>query len=180
MTDFDGDLVRLVADARAADAARSRSRERNLRTSALTEATLAGVLLDLAERGDRVSVRTEFGRTLSGHVTLVAQDGVVLEGTLGTSYLRFDGIATVRCPASRLLVEPSGDRRPPRSATLAALLADLAPERPRVAIAVTGERALLSGELRAVGSDVVTVAVADGPVYVAARHMSELTVLASG
>jgi hypothetical protein len=180
VTDFDGDLVRLLGDERAADAARARARERNLHASALTDATLAGVLLDAAERGDRLSVHTVFGRALSGHVALVAQDGIVLEGPLGTSYLPFEGIATFRRPSSRPIVEPTGDRRPPRLATIAALLAELAAERPRVAVAVMGERVLVSGELRAVGADVLTITSADGPVHIAARQVSELTVLASG
>jgi len=180
VTDFNGDLARLLADERAADAARSRARERGLRTSALTDATLVGVLLDAAERGDRLSVRTVFGRVLSGHVTVVAQDGIVLEGSLGTSYLRLDGIASFRHPGLRSVTEPTGDRRPPRMASLAALFADLAVDRPRVAVAVTGENGLVTGELRAAGADVVTISAIDGPVYIAARHVSELTVLASG
>ena len=72
---------------------------------------------------------------------------------------------------------PMGD---PRAVTIAALLADVAAERPRVAVAVLGEHALVTGELRAVGADLITIAVADGPLYVAARQVSELTVLASG
>jgi len=180
VTDFDSDFARLVADERAATAAQRRARERNLRAAALTDATLAGVLLDLAERGERVTIRTAFGRSITGHITLVAQDGLVLEGPLGTSYLRFDGIATVRCRDARLPAEPSGDRCPPRAASLAALLAELALERPRVAVAVAGEGSVVNGELRAVGADVVTVNVADAPIYLATRHVSELTVLASG
>ena len=180
MTDFDADLVRLLADERASEAARTRSRERNLRASALTDATLPGVLLDLAERGTRVSLRTVFGRSLAGHVSFVAQDGIVLDGVMGTSYVRFDGIASFRGATGRPLTEPSGGRRPPRATTLVTLLAELAPERPRVAAAVTGERVLLSGELRAVGTDVITISANDWPVHLAARHVSELTVLASG
>jgi len=180
VSDFDADLVRLLAEARASEAARKRSRERNLRAAALTDASLAGVLLDLAEHGARVTVRTVFGRALSGNVTVVAQDGIVLDSTMGRSYVRLDGIAWFRGATPRPLTEPAGDRHPPRAVTLAALLADLAPEHPRVAAAVTGERVLLSGELRAVGADVITIAATDGPMHLAARHVSELTVLASG
>jgi len=180
VSDFDAELIRLLGDERAAEVARARARERNLRASALTDATLAGVVLDAAEAGDRVAVRTVFGRALLGHITLVAQDGVVLEGPLGTSYLPFDGIASFRRPNGPRVAEPAGDRHPPRMATIAALLADLAGERPRVGVAVMGERTLLTGELRAVSADVLTITLADGPVYVAARQVSELTVLASG
>ncbi len=180
MSDFDAELVRLLGDERAAEVAQARARERSLRASALTDATLAGVLLDAAERGDRVAVRTTSGRTIRGEITRVALDGVVLEGSLGTSYVPFAGIASFRAPGTRPVVEPSGDRPPPRTGTLAALLADLAAERPRVALSVAGEQALLTGELRAASADVLTLSRADGPVYVAARHVSELTVLASG
>jgi len=180
VTDFDAEFFRLVGDERTADAARARTRERNLRTSTLTDATLAGLFLDIAERGDTVALRTTFGRALRGHLSLVADDGIVLDGALGTSYLRFDGVATVRILAGRSVLEPSAERTPRRGAAIAALIAAAAVDRPRVAIAVTGEQGLLTGELRAVGSDVVTVAVQDGAVYVATRHVSELTVLASG
>ena len=117
MTDYDGDLVRLLGDERASDAARARSRERDLRLSVLTDATLAGVLLDIAERREPVSVRTAFGRTLRGQVSVVAQDGILLETTVGTSYVRFDGIASFRGSGSRAIAEPSGARNPPRAGT---------------------------------------------------------------
>lgn len=180
VSDFDAELVRLLGDERAADAARTRARERDLRAAALTDATLPGVLLDAAERGDRVAVRTVSGRALQGHIVLVAQDGIVLDGPLGTSYLPFTGIASFRRPQTRAVIEPTGDRPPPRQATITALLAELAPDRPRVAVAVIGEAALVAGELRAASSDVVTITLPEGPLYVAARQVSELTVLASG
>jgi hypothetical protein len=180
VSDYDAALARLLGDERAAEEARMRARERDLRAAAFTDATLPGVLLDAAERGDRVAVRTVSGRTLQGHITLVVRDGLVLVGPLGESYLPFAGIASFRTPHARRAIEPTGDRPPPRNATLTALLAELAPERPRVALAVIGEAALLTGELRAASPDIVTITLAEGPLYVAARQVSELTVLASG
>ena len=49
-----GDLRRWAADARASDAARARSRQRWLRRQAEEESTLAGIALNLAERGTAV------------------------------------------------------------------------------------------------------------------------------
>jgi hypothetical protein len=181
---LDADLARLVADTRIEDAARARVRERNLRAAAVSDATLVGIVLDLAERAEPVTVRTTSGRTLSGRITLVAQDALALDaGRSGTSYVRFAGIASVRRLDGGRTPEPSGDRTPPRAATLAALLGDLAPHHPRVALAVTGEPAVVSGELRAAGVDVVTIRLpGDPPVtaYFATAQLSELTVLASG
>jgi hypothetical protein len=181
---LDADLAELVADARADDAARTRVRERNLRAAAVTDATLVGIVLDLAERADPVTIRTTSGRTLSGRITLVARDAIALEaGPSGTTFVRFAAIASVRRLDGGRAPEPSGDRTPPRAVTLAALLADLAPLHPRVALAVTGEPAVVSGELRAAGVDVVTIRLAGDPAvtaYFATAQLSEVTVFASG
>jgi hypothetical protein len=181
---LDADLAELVADARADDAARTRVRERNLRAAAVTDATLVGIVLDLAERADPVTIRTTSGRTLSGRITLVARDAIALEaGPSGTTFVRFAAIASVRRLDGGRAPEPSGDRTPPRAVTLAALLADLASLHPRVALAVTGEPAVVSGELRAAGVDVVTIRLAGDPAvtaYFATAQLSEVTVFASG
>src|SRR3954449_10120436 len=52
---MDGDLERWAADARAREAADARVRERWLRAQAAEEASLAGVLLALAERRGTVA-----------------------------------------------------------------------------------------------------------------------------
>jgi hypothetical protein len=185
LDDLDAGLARLVGDTRAADAARSRMRERTLRDAAGADATLAGILLDFAEAEARVAARTVFGRTVHGRVAVVASDAVVIESEAGLpTYLRLDGVAWVRRqPGSAPRADVSGDRPPPRTATFSALVGALAGERPRVALAVLGEAALLSGELRAAGSDVLTLRLDGDPpvtVYVALAQVSEVTVLASG
>ncbi|HWC38241.1 MAG TPA: hypothetical protein VG476_06920, partial [Acidimicrobiales bacterium] len=53
-----GEISRWAGDARASDAARGRSRERWLRRQAEEEATLPGIALDLAERGEAVVLKT--------------------------------------------------------------------------------------------------------------------------
>ena len=181
--DLDADLTRLVSDSRAEDAARQRIRERNLRAAAVTDATFSGLLVDLAERGETVALRTAHGRTLTGRITLVARDAIALDSGAGLSYIKLDRITALRRAPGVRADEPSGDRPPPRTTSLAALLADLAPERPRVALVLDGEPALAVGELRAVGVDVLTVRLDGEPpvtAYFAAAQLSELTVLASG
>jgi hypothetical protein len=180
---LDGDLARLIADSRADEASRARQRERHLRAAATTDATLAGLLVDLAERGEPVTLRTTAGRSLTGRIGVVAQDAVVLEIGSGPSIVRLAAVSSIRRAAGERVDEPSGDRVPSRAATLAALLADLAPDRPRIALAVQGEPSLVRGELRAAGIDVLTVTLDGDPpvtVHFATAQVSELTVLASG
>jgi len=183
--DLEADLARLVGDTRTADAVRARIRERNLRVAAGAGATLSGILLDLAEGRTTISARTTFGRTLHGRVTIVASDAVVIETAGGLpTYVRLDAIAWLRRLPGRVPpAAAAGDRPAPRSTTFAALAGELAGERPRVTLAVLGEPAVLSGELVAAGTDVLTVRLDGEPpvtAYVSLAQVSELTVLASG
>jgi len=185
---WDGDLTRLISSVRADDARGSRLRERTLRSAASAEATMGGVLLDLAEGGEQLVIRMTSGRQVRGSIELVALDAVALRTDPGRlSLLRLDAIAWVRrVPGSADAegpTEPAGARPGARTTTFVALAAGLAAERCHVSLAVAGEDRLLTGELRAVGVDVLTVRL-DGasPVtaYFLAPQVSELTVLASG
>jgi hypothetical protein len=175
--DLDGDVTRLIAEERALDAAQARTRERNLRLSASTDATVTGVLVDLAERGDPVVVATTTGRTIRGRIALVARDAVVI----GASYVRLDAVSWFRRLDRDHANEPAGDRPAPRHTTFAALIASIAVDRPRVSLALIGEAAVLHGELCAAGRDVLTVRLDGAPpltTYVAVTAVAELTVLA--
>lgn len=182
------DFRQLVGDARSRDAVRARMRERGLRAAASADATLAGVLMDLAERDEDLAVRTASGRTAAGRVVLVAADAIAVRTVAGlVTYVPLTAVTSVRRrPGDRAHPgedEPGGDRLAPAGTTFATLVADLALDRCRVAMAVAGEGALVIGELRAAGTDVVAVRVdADPPVvaYVALASLSEVTILASG
>src|SRR5204863_961971 len=102
-----GDLGRWAADSRASDAARARTRERWLRRQAAEEATLPGVALDLAERGDAVVLKTTSGRAHRGRLVAVARDVWVLrsdashgsggeDGMAGATFVATDAIASLR------------------------------------------------------------------------------------
>jgi hypothetical protein len=79
--------------------------------------------------------------------------------------------------------EPAGNRKAARPITFAAIVADLAGERARVALTVTGEPALVTGELRSAGAEVVTLRLDGDPpatAHLALAQVSDVTVLASG
>jgi hypothetical protein len=177
-----GDLERWAADARAREAADARVRERWLRAQAEEESSLAGVLLALAERGETVLLTTVSGRRHRGLVAGVGRD--------------FAALATPAGPMTLVRLAVVGDLRvvrdgPQASAAttgaggqlgvhLADVLAQAAGQRPRVS--VQAGAAVVVGDLRTVGSDVLTVR-ADGDagvIYVGLASLSEVSFLASG
>jgi hypothetical protein len=192
-----GDLGRWGGDVRASDAANARSRERWLRRQAAEEATLPGVALDLAERGDAVVLKTTSGRAHRGRLVAVARDVWVLrsdsshgsggeDGMAGATFVATDAIASLRAQpgaTGKPALEAGGARPVPLAASMADMLIELAVEHPRVRVVVLGEPEAMVGELRSVGVDVATLRVAGEPpstVYVRLGSVSELSVLGSG
>ncbi len=171
----DDPLVRLLDEARASDVGATRDRERWLQRQAEEGATLAGSLLDLAERRSAVAVRTSSGRVSRGEVMAVGSDFVALGGPSGPmTCVRLAAIASVRPSRAERHVAATGRRPPPLDLLLVEVLAGLAPERPRAALMAGGE--LVAGELRSVGADVVTLRLDGDPAsvcYVAAAAISE-------
>lgn len=152
-------LHRLVADAAAGVAARDRAHERVLRETAAMEATLAGVVLDLAEQGTPVVVRTAAGRNHRGRVIGVGTGALALRDEGRPPVL----IAMAAVTSVRPHTEPrnrprdvAGGRPAPLDLSMLRLLGGLAEERPRVQVSCAGEEPF-AGELRSVGVDLVTV-----------------------
>ena len=153
-------LEAMLADAVAAEAARERSADRLLRQAAAEEATFAGVLVDLAERGERVAVRTAGGRVHRGVVRAVGLDFVVVQPEAGDGdgppvFVRLAAVTSVRTEDTP--ADVTGNRRPPLAASLAAVLGGLAPDRPHVQVGIAGEGAYISGELVSAGFDVLVL-----------------------
>ena len=207
------DVARGAAEARARDAADARVRERWLRRSAEEEAELAGVLLDLAEGGVAAAVTTSSGRRHAGRVAAVGADFVAVrtDGDR-TTLVALAALASVRVnglgragtqpglrsgtqPALRSGTQPalrSGTQPALRSGTqpgerrsvavsMADVLAHAAGRRPRVQVHC-GE-ATVAGELRSVGTDVVTLRTdgePPGQAYVSLASVSEISLLDSG
>lgn len=176
-------LRHLVADASAEQAARERVHERSLRTVAEAEATFVGIAIDLAERGVAITVKTSAGRTHWGSLVGAGRDFLVLDdparppvivATAAIASLRpqpADGVSAVR--------DVAGARAAPLEVGLAGLLARWAAERPRVQVTPSGDEPI-TGELRAVGLDVVTLRL-DGParavVHVPISAVTDITLL---
>lgn len=147
------DLSRQLAEWSAAEAAAERSRERSLRQQAAESATLAGLFIDMAERGETVAVvlaGTSGNR--AGEVTSVGADFVVLDRT----FIPFAAIASVRGPKA------AGDRTA-HGLTFLAALSRLAEDRPDVAVTVDGGD-VVSGELQAASDELLTLSTAWVPL----------------
>lgn len=152
-------LHRLVADASADDAARERARERVLRETAALEATFAGVVLDLAEQGVTVVVRTSAGRTHRGRVIGVGTGALALRDEGRPPVLvAMAAVTSVRPQpgAERRAGDVAGGRPAPLDLSMLELLGSLAEEHPRVQLSSAGEEPV-AGELRSVGVDLVTL-----------------------
>ena len=188
-------LERWAADARAREAAEARARERWLRTQAEEDARLAQVLAGLAERRAPAVATTTTGHSVNGRVTAVGEDFLALSGPAGRltliplaalAWVRPSGGFQGRRRAVALGPDPAEggteDELPGgTSATLVDVLSHAAAERPRVSLRVAG--ATLTGELRAVGLDVLVVETSGEPAslaYVRLQSLSDISLLTSG
>lgn len=154
-------LVELVDEGRTGDTVGARGRERALRRAAQEGATLAGLLVDLAERESPVVLRTVSGRRHHGVLVAVGADYCVVRSHSGAeAHLRLDAIATLHPHRGERHALPAGDRHPVVDLLLIEVLGRVVDERPRLVL-VTASGDQVAGELRSVGADVVTL-VLDG------------------
>lgn len=177
----DAGLVTGLATLAADEAVRDRVRARSLGRQAAEEGTFAGVLQDLAERGRPVLVHLQSGRRHRGEIVAVGRDFVILR--LGTG--RETAIAVTAVTGVRTLAEErttSGDRVASSLVTLAEVLAALVDERARVLVVGLDADQAVTGELRAVGRDVLTVRLdsGGGTAYVALDSVTEISLVESG
>jgi hypothetical protein len=177
------ELARWAGEARAAETARGRSRERWLRHQAAEEATFTGLALDLAERRCGIDVRTVNGRTVRGALVAVARDFWVLDSDGVPRFVAAPFVVSVRPLPGSDGGEATSDRADVLDMRLLDALTAIAGDRPRVQLAVVGDTELVTGELRAVGADVLTIRPDGGsrqPVYVALSGVIECSILGSG
>lgn len=146
-------------DPRIAASAAARSRRRWLRQQAAESSTMAGVLLTLAEHVDPVTVRCG-PWTHRGRLRTVTEALVIVERPDGIALLPTTSIAALEAPAA-----VADERAPGPGPDLAAVLAALVPERPRVRL-LLGDETSVTGTLVGVGKDVATVRLASTAVIV--------------
>jgi hypothetical protein len=145
-----------LADARVESSADARAKEHWLRAAADADATFAGILLDLAERAVGVAVATVAGRRLHGVVVVLGADFFALRVASGGEVLvALRAIASVRTAPT--VGVAGGERVVTTGLRLQDVLGALAAERARVRLVVLDGGEVVSGELRSVGQDVVTL-----------------------
>jgi hypothetical protein len=174
-----GQLRRWAAEARVARSVDERRRSAWLARQPDGRTDLAALLVAVAERTRPVVVEMLDGRRHRGSPAAVGRDVVELRTDQGTIVLvSLAAIASIRVAGPDL-----GDVAPTPSPTtpLAAELARLAEDRPRVRAVVLGAAAPITGTLVAAGPHVVTVRLDGGDVaYVPLAALAEVSVPESG
>jgi hypothetical protein len=177
----DAALQRALDEARADVLAEERSRQRWLRQQAEQSAAFAGTLLALLERGVPVACATTSGALHRGRLTGVSGTVLALRTAGGRVWIRLDAITTVQAEHGHHLPPADDDRALPEDGGLAAILAALAEDRPRLTLRFAGAAHPVTGELRAVGADVATLAGGDRTTsYVRLASVTEVSLLESG
>ncbi len=153
------EFARWAAQDRASAAAESRQRSRWLGQQASETATMAGILLDLAERTNAV-VLCAGGQTFRGALVGVGKDFCAVDEAERSVVVRLGAVTTVRAhddEGSAPTDGPTaGDRVPPLAMGFVDTLTALASERNHVGMVLADGRRL-SGDLVAVGTDVVSL-----------------------
>jgi hypothetical protein len=171
VTADDRSVERWLAEVRVEEAARERSRLADLRALDAGEGTLAGVLVDLAERGDVVVVALRTGRRHRGRVRLVGPDAAMLALDTGQwSVLRLRAIASVRTVTAGLVL---GQGAPSSTSSFERLVTAVVEPGDLVVVAV-GQDAV-SGRVDAAGDDLVVLHLANGErAYASLRAADEV------
>jgi len=152
----DDELARLLsawtADHLEAESARSRSRRHWAARMLAEESDLASVLLDLADSGAEVTVRTRGGRCHRGRIIGARRDYLAVQAAPGTVLVRLAAVTTVE-PGGRMM--PGGRRDPADGDLAAALGASAGTGAPVVVRLAGGEEA--RGEIALVSGDFVAL-----------------------
>lgn len=166
-------MERWLAEVRVDEAARGRASVADRRRRRAEDATLAGVLVDLAVRGDAVTVVLRSGRLHRGRVRLVGPDAVVMAlDTHQWLVVRLAAVAAVRT----VQAEPvPGDAEPSTASRFARLAGVLAEPGDRVHVA--SGTVTQSGSVDAVGAETLTLRLDNDDVaYVSLAAADEVSV----
>ena len=150
-----------------------------MRRQAAEEATLLGLLVDLAERRAGAALRTVAGRTHRGEILGVGADFVAVRAPGGPARLvRLAALTSAEVAPGEGSPGPARPVSP--TITIVDVLTALAADRPRVQVAIGAD--LVTAELDVVGADVLILRREDPPgvLYVPLDSASEVSLLESG
>lgn len=147
-----------LADARVDDAARSRSRRAWITQQVEGEVTLVGFLANLAGTSQEISVTLTGGTELRGTIRAVGADVMATHTTAGVALIPLSAVLAIRADDAAIGVPTAPNRV--RDRNLGEVLADAAADRREVQV-ITSDGARNTGQLRAVGVDVVTLRVGE-------------------
>jgi len=140
------------------DAATQRRRRENwLRRQAADDASLVGVLVDLAEQGHLVRIATVGGGSHQGRLRGAGSQVLVLECGRTRVLVAVDAVTTVQAvPGDDDVISPVGHRVDDDPTTLSDLLSHSVDDGVEVTLVTRGGQ-VVSGEVASVGRDVVLV-----------------------
>lgn len=170
---MDDDFERLLRTARADDAARSRASVVALRELAAEDATILGVLHDLADRRGRVRLVVRGVRRV-GDVVDVWTGGVVLAGVGVDVLVRTEAIDVVTSPDG---CRVHGDARSTPRRSWPALVHDRIDPHDECELAVGGVS--LRGRMLSIGAEVVVLGGAGGQVDYVRTDTIDSVIIAS-
>jgi hypothetical protein len=173
-----GDAVdRWLSEIRVVEAARSRARVGALKAHAAEDATMVGVLADLAERGAPVMLSTVHGRRHRVEVLVVGPDAAVFAlGTGESLVMRVTAIASLRLVGGDPV---HGEGSITTTSRFGRILARAADPGDRLRLAVGGET--VTGAVVALSAEVALLALESGALtYVSLDAVEEALVRALG
>ncbi|MFO7778201.1 MAG: hypothetical protein R6V28_07615 [Nitriliruptoraceae bacterium] len=169
-----GDHARLAEEV----AARSERRSRLLRASEV--ATWAGTLADLVERRSPVVLRLAGSRTYRGALVALGRDHVAIRTPSGqVALVSISALRSVRPEPGAAAPPATGDRERSHGRTLAEVLERCTEESRRIVLGLDDVDELLTGEVIALGEDVVTFRVDaqdHGVLYLPVLSVREIVV----
>jgi hypothetical protein len=178
------ELAHWAGQDRVDDAVRRRRRSTWLGRQATEEASLVGVVADLAERGRPVVLGTAAGRRHRGLVAALGRDVLVVSTAQGQVWLALRTLAWVRTPPGEEQSSGSGGRPqgdPAGLIDLAGELGRLSDDRSRLSVRGEPGGEPLVGTALAVGRDVLTLRDdGGGLIYVALASVAEVSLPESG
>jgi len=173
-------FLTLEDEARHAEEVAARS-ERHQRLQRARElATWAGTLEDLAERRLGVVVQLAGSRRVRGHLVAAEPDLVAVRSDAGQLVIvRLDAVRLVRPQPGVAAAVATGDRQRVAGRRFIEVVQQLVEDRARILLGLDGLEEPVSGRLRAMGEDVLTVELDPTPrglAYLPLGRVQDLTV----